>query len=287
MSLEVNKRLRIVVSGAGGLLGRTLVEHAPESWEIIGLTREDLDIGDSDSVDLAISKYKPDVVINCAAFTDVDGAESNPFGALLVNEVGARLLAFASNKYSAKLLHISTDFVFDGQKPTPYVESDTVNPLSVYGETKLSGEQAVAEICENFLIVRTAWLYGDYGRNFPDIMRGLAERGKIKVVTDQVGSPTYAPHLAKAIFSAVNADLCGIVHMSGSGACSRKDWATELFRVLKKDVQIDSASSSDFPTPAKRPKQSALASERSEVKKLPNWESGVSDYCLALTRSSK
>jgi dTDP-4-dehydrorhamnose reductase len=279
--------LRVVVTGSGGLLGKTILEHAPKSWQIAGLTRDEMDIGDTESIESAFAKYQPNVVINCAAFTDVDGAESNPFGALLVNEVGPRLLSFAANQYDCKLIHISTDFVFDGGKPTPYIESDDTNPLSVYGETKLSGEQAVREVCENHLIVRTAWLYGDYGKNFPEIMRRLAERGPIKVVTDQTGSPTYAPHLAESIFSNIESGLQGTVHLAGQGVCTRQEWAHKLFEELQRDVQINDALTADFPTPAKRPKQSALITEREDTVKLPSWQSGVADYCRMLTKSNR
>lgn len=279
--------LRVLVTGAYGLLGRTILDHAPESWRITGLDRDDMDIGDAESIELALTKHRPDIVINCAAFTDVDGAEANPFGALLVNEVGPRLLSFAANQHGARLIHISTDFVFDGEKSTPYVEGDKTKPISVYGETKLGGEQSVREICEDHLIIRTAWLYGDYGRNFPEIMRQLAERGPLKVVTDQSGSPTYAPHLAKAIVSNIESGLQGTVHLAGQGICTRMEWATELFAQLGGDVQIDSALTADFPTPAKRPQQSALTSEREDAALLPSWQSGVADYCRGLTKSKR
>jgi dTDP-4-dehydrorhamnose reductase len=280
-------KLRVVVTGAGGLLGRTLLDHAPPSWEITGLKRNNLDVGDEQSIESAFVRHRPDLVINCAAFTDVDGAESNPFGALLVNEVGPRLLSFAANQHGAKLVHISTDFVFDGDKATPYVEDDKPNPLSIYGETKLSGEHAVREICKDYLIVRTAWLYGDYGRNFPEIMRQLAERGSLNVVNDQSGSPTYAPHLVKALASNIERGLDGTLHLAGAGLCTREGWAIELFNELGSDVQITSALTSDFPTPAKRPKLSALVSEREGVIALPSWRDGVADYCRVLTNSNR
>ena len=280
-------KLRVVVTGAGGLLGRTLLEHAPPSWEITGLKRDDLDVGDAESIESAFARLRPEVVINCAAFTDVDGAESNPFGALLVNEVGPRLLSFAANQHGSKLVHISTDFVFDGEKASPYVEGDKTNPLSIYGETKRNGEQAVREICDEHLIVRTAWLYGDYGRNFPEIMRKLAERGTIRVVNDQTGSPTYAPHLVTSLVANIESKLTGTLHLSGAGVCTRQGWAVELFKELGSDVQIDSALTSDFPTPAKRPQQSALVSERDDATLLPSWQDGVADYCRMLINSNR
>jgi len=225
--------MRILLTGAGGQLGRAL-QVALERHQLIALERRELDITDPAAVREALRRHRPELVLNAAAYTRVDGAESEPEAAFAVNAEGPRHLAKASAAGGIALLHMSTDYVFDGTANCPYDESAPANPRSVYGASKLAGEQAVREHNPRHLIVRTAWLYHTVGHNFPTTMLALAGRGEVRVVDDQRGSPTYAPHLTAAIARLIESGAAGIYHLAGTrhgpGSLPLTDAVSDGFR---------------------------------------------------------
>lgn len=270
-----------MITGAGGQLGRALADRAPEA---VALGRADLDITDSDAVAAAVRSG--DVVLNCAAYTAVDAAESDRAAARAGNVTGPGILAARCREIGARLVHISTDYVFDGTGERPYEPSDPTGPTSVYGSTKLAGERAVLLADPRATIVRTAWVYtGDRG-DFVATMRRLeAERETISVVEDQVGSPTYAPDLAAGLLELVAQHKNpGVVHATGSGAVSRFELARAVFAELGADPdRVRPCGSADFPSPARRPAYSVL-SNRSWVAvgltPLRDWRDALSDALL-------
>jgi len=232
-----------------------------------------------------------DGIVNCAAWTDVDGAETKRELAHAVNVDGAGVLARAAAEVAVPMLHISTDYVFDGVapldaggSPRPYVESDPTGPRSVYGSTKLEGEREVLSASPRHAVVRTAWLYGLDGPNFVATMLRLAgERDAVQVVTDQVGSPTWAGHLAPALLGLLERGVRGLVHLTGSGLVSWNGFATEIFRQAEVDCRVEPASSEQMARPAPRPAWSALESEREDVLPMPDWRDGLAGYLAART----
>jgi dTDP-4-dehydrorhamnose reductase len=216
-------------------------------------------------------------VINCAAYTNVDGAEEHEETATRVNGDGAGNVAAAAAAVGALVVYPSTDYVFDGAKREPYVEDDPVCPRSAYGRSKLAGEWTTAEANPRHAIVRTSWLFGVAGKNFAATMLGLT--GPVKVVADQVGCPTYTGHLAKALVALATDGLTGVVHVAGSGACSWHEFAAEIFsQAGKDDVELTPCTTAEYPLPAPRPAYSVLASERPEAPRLPDWREGLRSY---------
>ena len=261
------------MTGAGGMLGRSVLVAAERAGhEAVALSRSDLDITDRTAVAAAVHD---EVVVNCAAFTDVDGAEGAEDLATLVNGNAAGHVASAARA----VVQPSTDYVFDGSKRTPYVESDPTGPRSAYGRSKLAGERAVAAANERHFIVRTSWLFGVGGKNLVDTMLGLAgERDELKVVHDQVGCPTYAAHLARALVELAEGDAYGTHHLAGAGECSWFDFATEIFRRAEVDVRVVPCTTEEFQRPAPRPAYSVLGSERRDPIRLPSWHDGLAAY---------
>jgi dTDP-4-dehydrorhamnose reductase len=227
-----------------------------------------------------------DAIVNCAAWTDVDDAESKREAARAVNAEGPAVLAQAAAERAVALLHISTDYVFSGVAPLdadgrarPYVESDPTGPRSVYGSTKLEGEQAVLAASQRNTVVRTAWLYGIDGKNFVETMLRLAsEREAVHVVTDQVGSPTWSGHLAPALLGLLERGVGGLVHLTGGGEVSWNGFAQEIFRQADVACRVEPASSEQMARPAPRPAWSALVSERDDVLPMPPWQDGLAGY---------
>ncbi len=282
--------MRILVTGAAGMLGhdvRRVGERA--GHELILVDLPELDITDASAVEAFYERERPDATINCAAWTDVDGAESNEEGARAVNADGAGNLARAAARMGTPLLHISTDYVFSGVAPLdahggprPYVESDPTGPRSVYGETKLAGEQQVLAASKDHTVVRTAWLYGVDGRNFVDTMLRLAgEREAVQVVDDQIGSPTWSGHLAPAVVGLVERGVSGLVHLTGAGSVSWNGFAQEIFRQAEVDCRVEAVSSEQMARPAPRPAWSAMESERDDVIPMPDWRDGLAGYLAA------
>lgn len=259
--------MKTLITGANGQLGWELQQAAPQDSEIITLTRETLDITDNAAVISAFQKYSPELVINTAAYTAVDKAESEKNKAFAVNRDGASNIARAANNIKARLIHISTDFVFDGMKSQPYLPNDITNPISTYGASKLQGEQAVlAETKARALIIRTGWVYSSHGNNFVKTMlRLMAEKVELSIVEDQIGTPTWANGLAGAIYKfASQPEIQGIYHWSDTGVASWYDFAVaiqeEAFSLgfLKKCIPIKPIQTKDYPTPAKRPSYSVM-----------------------------
>jgi dTDP-4-dehydrorhamnose reductase len=249
------------VVGAGGMLGQDVEAD-------VSLTRSQLDVTDRDAVRAVITG--DDIVINCAAWTDVDGAEDHEDEALRINRDGARNVADAAGA----VLYVSTDYVFDGTKREPYVESDPVNPQSAYGRTKLAGERVTAEANPRHYIVRTSWLFGPGGKNFVETMLGLGP--EVRVVDDQVGSPTFTGHLADALARLARTEDYGVHHLTASGSCSWFEFAREIFARAGSDTRAEPCTTADFPRPAPRPAYSVLGSERGH--RLPSWQEGLDAY---------
>jgi dTDP-4-dehydrorhamnose reductase len=260
-----------MVVGAGGMLGRDVVRAAGD--DALALPRSELDVTDAAAVERAVALAAPDVVINCAAFTDVDGAESDPEGALRVNGEGARNVASAA----PRVVYVSSDYVFDGSKDSPYLESDQTAPISSYGRSKLAGERATAEANPRHFIVRSSWLFGVGGKNFVDTMiRVGRERGEARVVADQVGCPTYTGHLAEALVRLAAGEEYGIHHLAGGGSCSWFELAGAIFERAGIDCRLTPCTTEEYPLPARRPANSVLATERGRT--LPSWQDGLDAY---------
>lgn len=258
-------------------------------YELIGMDLPEIDITDSASVESVLERVTPDAVLNCAAWTDVDGAESKREQAHAVNADGAGTLARGAASAGVSLVHISTDYVFDGKAPLDsagapraYVESDPTGPQSVYGSTKLEGERQVLAASPRHTVARTSWLFGVGGRNFVETMLGLAsDRDAVQVVTDQVGCPTWAGHLAPALLGLIERRVNGLVHLAGTGNVSWNGFAAEIFRQAEVECRVEEASTADMPRPAPRPPWSALESEREDVIPLPPWQDGLAGYLAA------
>ena len=272
--------MRLLVTGAGGMLGRDLVAAAREhGHECAGLDRRALDVTDRGAVDAAVADVAPEVIVNCAAWTDVDGAEADEAAALAVNGSGAGNLAGAALAVGAQLVQVSTDYVFDGTATRPYVESDPTGPLSAYGRTKLAGELAVLGASPDHAVVRTAWLFGAGGANFVATMLALAAAGRdeVAVVTDQVGCPTFTGHLAEKLIEIAAERRAGIFHAAAAGHCSRHEFAQAIFAATGYDVRVTATTSAAQTRAAPRPAWSVLASER-DPQPLPAWADGLSAY---------
>jgi dTDP-4-dehydrorhamnose reductase len=269
--------MRLLVTGAAGMLGRDVVAAANDAGhEVVALARADLDIRDDAAVRAALRDARPDAVLNCAAWTDVDGAEAHEHAATAVNGEGAGHVAAAAAAAGARLVHVSTDYVFDGDAGEPYAEDAPTGPRSAYGRSKLAGERAVAAAQGRHAIVRSSWLFGPHGPNFVDTMRRIgAERDEVAVVDDQIGCPTYTGHLARALVAVAEHDLSGVLHVAGAGRCSWFDLAVATFAETGIDCRVRPQATADLGRPAPRPAFSALASTRADAPVLPDWREGL------------
>jgi dTDP-4-dehydrorhamnose reductase len=283
--------MRILITGAAGMLGRDAARAAAEAGhEPLALARSDLDIRDREAVSARVAAERPDVVLNCAAWTDVDGAEAAEPDALAVNAAGAGNLAAAAAAAGAWTIHISTDYVFDGSRGgsrRPYVESDAVAPINAYGRTKLAGEREVAGAAPRaHTIVRSSWLFGAGGRCFPQrIMRLAREREQLRVVADQIGCPTFTGHLARTLVALAERRRppAGIVHVAGAGQCSWFQFAQEIVARVGIACEVEPCATAELPPYAPRPAWSVLGSERAaELPRLPDWHAGLGDYLAAV-----
>ena len=249
---------KILVTGASGQLGRAIQKNFSGKYELILCDLPELDITRFDACQDAVHTHKPDIVINAAAYTNVERAEDEPDAAYAVNAIGAHNLALVCRETDTKLIHVSTDYVFDGAKGTPYSEYDVPNPLSVYGKSKLLGEQLIRDTGGRYFIVRTAWLYGD-GNNFVRTMLRLAgERPEIAVVADQYGCPTYAADLAAFLGQLMHTEYYGIYHATNAGSCTWYEFACKIFEYADKNVAVRPITTDEYPTKAKRPLFSVL-----------------------------
>ncbi|MEN8134173.1 MAG: dTDP-4-dehydrorhamnose reductase [Thermodesulfobacteriota bacterium] len=257
--------MKVVITGAGGQLGKELLLNSPVGVDLHVFTSNELDIVNQDIVNKTIESLNPDVIINSAAYTDVDRAESESERAYSVNRDGVAFLAEAAGKTGSRLVHISTDFVFDGSRCRPYLPEDKPNPLGVYGASKLAGEERVAALLADALIIRTSWLYSVHGPNFVKTMlRLMGKHRELGVVSDQIGTPTWANELARGIWRSVEAGLSGKHHWTDSGVASWYDFASAIYEealalnILKSKITIKPIRTNDYPTPAQRPSYSVL-----------------------------
>lgn len=275
--------MRVLVTGSRGMLGADFIKVLTDRHELIGLDIEELDITDSNQTLKSLGEIKPEVVINCAAFTDVDGCETNIYHAFAVNETGPRNLAKACKELDIPLVHFSTDYVFDGTATVPYKESDTPNPQSIYGKSKLAGEQAIREITHKHYIIRTSWLYGENGSNFVRTMLRLSkEKDEIGVVNDQTGSPTYTGDLAKAVAELIMTPAYGTYHITNSGTCTWYEFTLEIFRQAGVNgVKVNPISTEELNRPAPRPRYSVLDNFNWRLqgfKPLRHYKEALTDY---------
>lgn len=279
--------MRILITGSEGQLGGDVLAAATAAGhDVMALGRRGCDITDEQSVRGVLIERRPDVVVNCAAWTRVDAAESDPDGAFLANAVGPRILAGACAARDILLTHLSTDYVFDGEARQPIDEWSTVSPRSVYGASKLAGEHEVRMLAPRHQVVRTSWLYGRQGPNFVLTMLRAAERGQpLRVVADQLGSPTWTGHLAPALLEVVERGITGTFHLTNSGVTSWHGLAEAVFRNAGRTVSIAPISSSEYPTPAPRPRYSVLDNRAWRLlggTPLPDWREGVAGYIATL-----
>jgi dTDP-4-dehydrorhamnose reductase len=272
--------------GAKGMLGRDLMEVLQSSLpgdQVVGWDIEEVDIQRKDESVTKIEKLRPEIVIHIAAYTDVDGCELNKEKAFSVNGEGTKHVALAASKCRAKMVYLSTDYVFDGEKREPYVESDAPRPLNVYGHSKLQGEQYVQTFVNDFLIIRTQWLYGLFGKNFvSSVLRQAGEKSMLSIVDDQTGSPTYTVDLSRAISTLIQSDAQGIFHVANSGLCT---WYTLGQTVLKLSgvsrVRVTPISSRELGRPAARPSYSVLGCQKLEEETgltMRPWDEALKDY---------
>lgn len=278
--------MRLLITGAAGMLGQDLAAAARGAGhDVAAMSRAELDITDLGAVEAAAGAFCPDAVVNCAAFTDVDGAEERVADAEVVNGAGAGNVARAALGVGAWTVHISSDYVFDGRKGSAYVESDPVDPLSSYGRSKLSGERSVAAGApRRHTIVRSSWLFGAGGPCFPaTILRLARERDELMVVDDQVGCPTFTGHLAAALVDVCVRRPVGVVHLAAGGSCSWYEFAREIVKAAGVSCEVKPCRTSQMPRPARRPANSVLGTVRGhEVTSLPDWRRGLAEYLAAV-----
>jgi dTDP-4-dehydrorhamnose reductase len=274
--------MRLLVTGAAGMLGSDVVAAAA-GHEVVALARAELDITDAGAVRAAVAGARPDAVINCAAWTNVDGAESAEAEATAINGDGAGHVAAAAAQAGAFVVHVSTDYVFAGDATEPYAEADPTGPRSAYGRSKLAGEQAVAAAAPSaHAIVRTAWVFGPHGRNFVDTMLRLGgERDELGIVADQIGCPTYTGHLARALLEVAERRPTGVLHVTGGGRCSWYDLAVATFQRAGLSVTVRPITTAEYPLPAPRPAFSVLGSTRADAPTLPSWQEGLAAHLAA------
>ena len=281
--------MKILITGANGLLGHELISVLKDDHTLILFSHSQLDISDAESVNKQIDSSLPDIIINSAAYTQVDLCESNYDLAFKSNALGPKNLAIKCKELGIPLIHISTDYVFEGNEKNkkPLEENDKLGPKTVYGKTKLEGENFVKENCDKYFILRTAWLYGE-GKNFVKTMINLSKKNKeLKVVNDQIGSPTYAKDLAKAIKEIIDkkSDKYGIYHVTNKGEVSWYEFAKKIFEIKKIEIKVNPVTSEEFPRPAPRPHYSVLSNQKwinAGFNPLRNYEEALKDYLDSL-----
>ena len=277
-------RIMILITGAGGQLGRSLTDLLAKGSgdKFIAADRIALDIADKNATRKYVEQLNPQVIIHTASMTDVDLCEAEPNLAYQVNADGAFNVADAATAVGAKMVFVSTDYVFDGTQHSPYLEDDLPNPVNIYGMSKLKGELLAQEVCSELFILRTAWLYSEYGRNFVSAMVKLAEdQQKISVVNDQFGSPTWAEDLARQILLLLETSAYGIYHAVSHGSCSRYEFASEIFNVMQHEIEVKPVGSEEFPRPARRPAHCVLENgklQHANLDIMPHWKVSLAEF---------
>ena len=277
--------MKVLIAGSKGQLGHALQESF-QGHDVLAYDVDEWDVTQWDATKKLVEQVRPQVVINAAAYTQVDNAESESERAYRVNALGARNLAVATDAQQIPLVHISTDYVFDGKSRRPYHEYDQPNPLSTYGKSKLAGEEAVRAVNRRHFIVRTAWLYHTVGENFPKTMSALATKPELRVVSDQYGSPTFAPHLAAALGRIIESDAYGTYHCAGAGGTSWFEFTRTLFQYMGIRTPVTPVSTSEFPRPAPRPAYAVLTTIQDPPIVLPPWQQGLKEFVHEFRRSS-
>ena len=299
--------MRILVTGKNGQLGRSIqkivntgtkIDNNQSPNDFIFVGREELDLSSESSISQYFDNNKFDIIINCAAYTQVDRAEQEAELASQINHLAVKKLASIASNQQARLIHISTDYVFDGERNKPYLETDTPNPINVYGKTKLAGEKALQTVMPmNAIIIRASWIYSEYGNNFVSTMRRLGkDRDELNIVSDQIGSPTYAADLADAILEIIMhkkfrdvAQTTQIYNYSNEGKISWHEFAKEIFKIEKIGCEVDPVTSQQYPTPAKRPRNTIMKKDKI-VKifniKISNWKSSL-NTCMTILKKQQ
>lgn len=279
--------MKVLVTGVNGQLGFDVIKILKQrNIEHIGTTRKEFDITNQEQVKSFIENYMPDVVVHCAAYTSVDKAESEPELCEKVNQIGTKNIVQVCKQIDAKMIYISTDYVFEGTGTKPYEIDDKTNPISVYGKTKLLGELEVKDGLEKYFIVRVSWVFGKNGSNFVKTMLRLGkEKEEITVVCDQIGSPTYTADLAVLLCDMIQTDKYGIYHATNEGYCSWADFATEIFKQAGLFTKVKAIPSDQYPVAAKRPFNSRLSKaslDKNGFLRLPNWQDAIFRYLKEL-----
>ena len=283
--------MNVLITGANGQLGNEMRVVAKQYTEVdfVFTDVEELNICNADEVDSFVKNLLPDYIVNCAAYTAVDKAETDIDLCRAINCDAVKNLGIAAQKYKAKVIHVSTDYVFDGTSNTPYTETMPTNPQTIYGKTKLEGEKALLSVCNTSFIIRTSWLYSSFGNNFVKTMLRLGnERDSINVVFDQVGTPTYAADLANAIWEIITSKSTdyGVYHFSNEGVCSWYDFTTAIFRLTNTNCQVFPIESSEYPTKTPRPLYSVLNKRKIKstfAVSIPHWEVSL-QKCLQILK---
>ncbi len=275
--------MKVLVTGIKGQLGHDVMERLREkNHEAVGVDLEEMDITDESAVNDVMDRVRPQAVIHCAAYTAVDRAEDEEEMCRRVNAVGTAYIAKACQRHDCKLLYLSTDYIFTGEGERPWEPEDEADPLNVYGQTKYEGEQAIEACLEKYFIVRISWVFGVNGSNFIRTMLRLGEeRGAVSVVDDQIGSPTYTYDLASLLVDMIESDRYGIYHATNEGFCSWYEFAVEIFRQAKMDVEVTPVGTDAFPAKAKRPKNSRMSKEKliqNGFQKLPSWQDALGRF---------
>jgi dTDP-4-dehydrorhamnose reductase len=279
--------MKILVTGHSGQLGYDVVkEGLRRGLDLYGVGSKELDITDKDSVNKYMNNLKPDAIIHCAAYTAVDKAEDDKENCWNVNVEGTKYLSLAAKNLNAKFMYISTDYVFDGNGAEPFTEMDTPNPIGHYGHTKFEGEKFVQNLLEFWFIIRISWVFGINGNNFIKTMLRLADNNnELQVVNDQVGSPTYTGDLARLLIDMIQTEKFGIYHATNTNFCNWAEFAKEIFRLAGKKAEVNGITTNEYPTRARRPKNSRLSTQKlidSGFEPLPSWQDALQRYLKEL-----
>ncbi|MEX3620179.1 dTDP-4-dehydrorhamnose reductase [Paenibacillus glucanolyticus] len=283
--------MKVLVTGANGQLGQDVTHVLAEAGhQVIGCGRAELDITNMELCEQVISSHNPDFIIHCAAYTAVDAAETDTDGAYLVNTLGTRNIAVSAEKIGAAVVYISTDYVFNGTSETAYVEYDDTDPQTIYGRSKLAGEQMLRDFCSKWFIVRTSWVFGLHGNNFVKTMLRLGqEKPQLKVVNDQKGSPTYTVDLAQFLLNLISTEKYGLYHASNSGSCTWYEFTQAIFEEAREQLgleimaELQPCTTAEFPRPAPRPANSTmdhLAIRLNQIDDLPHWREGLKQFMV-------